>query len=659
MGLFDNFFRRKKNVSNLKSKNKFELLMVDWFSDAKLSVNQYKTDFYSKVFHMFNELAYVNNIIKDSEEEKQMLDLNIAFIYLMYHYPDKKLMRRLYDLYNDKERKTRPRQYFSNYTISRPSLQSFPKFEFIQKTVSVIWGMYTRLLNNQNPFDELNTIYNLKYNDPDSFFRILNFIDRLNVDNKFIAILNLYCERRYDYRTGQTAPYPDNIQKTIEKVLKKEIDKYNNNHAFQFDLDLYCAFDKLYYYKEGFKKWQETPYKERGKLSLNDFPELQEFIAENNKKKIIKHFVFANHHRYNDDEFIKKLLIELRTNLDFDAQFLIDVMAIYPKNSALLIEELYIPLAEKLNISYDSTLRQVLENAIITQLAKQSYFNFFDKIADSISDQTKREVVKAKYTGGISVLSTAYRSTSFNVGDKYKYLKGYLKNISKIIELSTLDIKDEFIDGYDTYIKVNYKGEVKKITSGELNPILNDENTGFQLVPVPIKIEKNMNEKYYSGKNYLCGRSFLNKQQFEYLIYEYIPKNFPEININDFYTKYYKYNYDNPLSFKEYLKEKAKRSSSNKFLSDNNWKWFKEKYVDELPNSKDWYEIMNVIIRYTGSKKPTKKWLEDIGLAIEKHGKDLYYKELRTLIENSINDDFWYFDNNRNALKGIAWSCIL
>jgi hypothetical protein len=659
MGLFDNFFRKKQNKFNLKQKTEFELLMIDWFSDAKLNYKKYKNDFYVKAHKIFIEQKNIKEKIQNSAKEKQILDLNIAFIYLIYHYPNTQLLKKLNNLFYDRERKIYPTLYISS-CFSKQAYQTFPKLEHIHNTAKIIWKINNRILHNQNPFEDIYEISRLKYNDADSFLRLLNFIKPIKSNDKLIKLLDIYCYREVNYKTGQLLPISDNVEKKTKNILSKEIDKYNKNDFFQLNIDLYQKLDSLIHYKENFTKWNETEYNKRNRLNVDDFEELKKFISNNDIKEVLKHYIFSFNHRGYYDGFYKKILLYLRDRIDFDEQFLLDIVQIYPQHNTMLIEQIFIPIAEKLNISYNSPIREKMEQVIIFSSAKQSYLNFFIKLADKIPVKIKKEIIKAKYSGGSAVISTAYGWTSFCPGEKYKNLKRDLKNISKIIELPVIGIKDEFIDGYQTYIKIIHKNVVKKISYSQLNEILYDSGIGFQLVPIPIKIKKIIKEKYYKGKNYQCGLSLINKQQYDYLINEYIPNNFPEIDIDKFYQQYYHYNYNNPLTFDEYLKEKSENTdTSNKFLSDYNWNWFKEKHVDKLPNHEDWYNIMHIIVSYSGSKKPSKRWKNKIKIAIEKHSESRYYKELRTLIDNSINEDFWYFDDNRNALKGIAWSCSL
>ena len=659
MGLFDNFFNNKKNVTDNQNKSDVEILMIDWFSEAKLSYDEYNTSFYPQVFEIFKNTSYIADIISESEDEKHNLELNIAFIYLIYHFPDKDLIKRLKAIFYNNTNQNTPNSYFTT-SFSKQQCASYPEYEFFQKTVNLIFHTYLHISGNRNPYDDSHKYKSLKFSFPEGFIRVMDFAKDIKTENKLYVFLGFYCYKQNDYSTSQYMSATDKVQNHLKDIVLKEINTLNKSTYIQLDLELFQEFFDLYYYKKGFKKWTNTKPNQRQGLGILDFPDFVNFIATNDTNLLVKYLLLSlNLKSFYTDDFLIKTVIYLENQLKPDEDIFLDFLTIYPVYNEVIIDNLYIPLAKKIGIQYHSEIRKKLENIILNQSTKAKHLTFFNALTNTIQDKIEKEIAQAKYTGSVAIIDTAHGWTAFLEGDKNKSIKSNFKEVTKIIDLSLVKIKSGYYDdAYQTVIEINLNGETQKIKHEHINAILFNENIGYQLIPVPFKIMEVINDKYYKGTKYFCGLQFLNQEQYNYLISTYLIGDFLDINIEKNYSNYNFAN-NNPLTFKAFTLEKTKNVSTNAFLADNNWKWFKEKYVDQLPSAKQWYDLMEIIISFSGSKKPTKKWNTEIATAIKKHGESLFYKELRTLIDSSIKEDFWYFDSNRNALKAIAWTCSL
>ena len=73
-------------------------------------------------------------------------------------------------------------------------------------------------------------------------------------------------------------------------------------------------------------------------------------------------------------------------------------------------------------------------------------------------------------------------------------------------------------------------------------------------------------------------------------------------------------------------KSKSEDTIELTFENDPAWKWFKDDYVDKLESNKKWYPILDLIINCKGSSKPNKQWVDQINAAINKFGKERYFK---------------------------------
>lgn len=662
MGLFDNFFGNKnKKTENINNdKSELELLMVDWFSASGLSYDEYKKEFYPALFELMSNTEYIEK--KLDEKEKENVDLSIAFIYLIYHYTDFQFIERVFEIFYPEGNYYSGKNYI-NFNISNAEKEK-KKLKNILDTVSFIWKIRWRIKLNKSPFDEIYKFTELKYTNNKEFKKVFNYVDNRYQGDKLIPYVKIYLINKFDYKTSKSIEPDEEVKSLILKNLTREIKKYNQNTYFHLDLDILEDFDKLYIRKQGFKKHNETPWQERGSVKLNEHTDLMIFLDKNNPKTILNHYIFSFKYNSNTDSFNKELILILKNKIDFDNDYFEKILQIQDHLHPTIMEHLVIPLVNELEISYDSNLRRRLEYI----LHKSHYpkrprlSEIFKRTTDKITDEIKREVVKMKYGIGGSAVLRISGGTEFLPGAKNASFKRDLKKITKIVNLSVLSVKINYDEYYNSIAKVIYNGVEKEIDYPEINSILLEEKTGYQLVPIPITIYDDFYdysiEKY--GKMYFCRLAFLNQRQFNYLTKEYLPKYFPDINMEYSYLKNYQFNVNNPLSFDEYIKTKKTRNEEkNRFLVDNNWKWFKEKYIDELSNFKQWYKVMEVIISFSGSKKVSKKWSEKITKIIEKQNKNRYLKELNSLLEKSINEEFWYYDDNRNALKALAWTCNL
>ncbi len=663
MGLFSSFFRRSKTPAEHVRKSDLEMLMVDWFSDAGLSYDHYKTEFYPKVFEIYSQNKYVIKNLESNENEKNNLDLSIAFTYLIYHYPELSLLERLYDIIDEHLKKGL--RYYFHYSFNANDCKDiYPEFANINEVVKVIWQVIQKKQIGKNFFEGLNFSH-MKYSFPQGYIKLMKFMANLESEFKLPFLLNFYTYKALDYKTKKYKDYPDNIQEEVKKILTKEIDSFNKSQTYiDFDLDFFQQLFDIVYNKEGFDKWHHTDYKDRAKIKLEEYQNFVDFINKHDTKKIIKHFLFIYYFHFNLDFYQEMFMYFKEQGLSvLDKSFLQDLITIIANNPverSIGIEELIIPFANNLYIHYDDSLREQLEQLVIYDYTKQQILDTFIKIAGTIDGELKRRVVTNKYHRNFGYYNHTYHSSYFLPGPNGYFARKSFNLIAKFIDLSIIGVKDEDgPEGYATYLHIIYKGQKRKVIYEEINTILYNEKTGYQLVPIPIKLRKNSG--YDSGTAYICGLGFLNKQEFDYLVSEYMPEYFPQIeqNFYNIVSRKYLYNHYNPLTFNDFIAQNTKPKSSNKFLSEYNWRWFKDTYIDQLPNAKAWYDLMNVIISYTGSKKPSKKWKEKMKEAISKHGEDLYYKELRTLINASLDDDFWYSESNRKALKGIVWSCTL
>ncbi len=325
-------------------------------------------------------------------------------------------------------------------------------------------------------------------------------------------------------------------------------------------------FDRLFIRKENFKKYNETPWQKRGDIRLNEHTALMNFLDRNDPKIILKHYIFSFKYNFDTDGFNKELILILKNKIDFDNDYFEEILQIQDHLHPTIMEYLVIPLINELEISYDSNLRRRLEYILYKSPypKRPRLSEIFKKTTDKITDELKREIVRLKYgIGGTAILNIS-GGTEFLPGAKKASFKRDLKKITKIVNLSVLSVKLNY--AYNSIAKVKYNGVEKEIDYPEINTILLEEKTGYQLVPIPITIHDDYYdysiEKY--GKMYYCRLAFLNQRQFNYLTKEYLPKYFPDIDINRNFFNRYIFTVENPLSFDEYIKTKKNKKRRKK-----------------------------------------------------------------------------------------------
>ena len=665
MGLFDKIFGNKTQQSKpteIKQHSELYDILFDWCNQYNLRLNDFENDFYPKIEKCYNE----DERTQLTDEGIVNLKLFALIIYLTYHKPDVNYIDKVLYYILDKENGS----YYIKEEIKRYDRRIFdsvPEIKAIVETSSIILELEGVVLNIDTNFSYLSsvisTIGDLKYEEGEVFPRVFEFLKSIKSDKKPYLLMGIYTYSGYSYTKEKVSKYQDEVKKECLVA----IDEYNQNeaHECKLDFELYYDFIEEENIRENSKKWEDTPYAKRRFLKPEDLEETQKFLNkyQENGKSFIFHCIYHYREEYiSEPNFYKKIIAFFIKRIAFDREWFEYILSIDEKRDKFFVSEIYTELLSEFlpEIKYTDELRSLYEKVLYESVGYyddspcKKGIKLLKKICENtIEDKKLRDFLSLKYSDYFGYITKHPSMSNFVIDDKFNSIKKAIDDINILTPISLKNVKKIYEDGTIIKINVNIDNTDCEISVGDFNALLEKKLTGFRFTFIPIQASKRADEDVI-----LCSFAFLNKKQFEYLTEVYIPENFKEINTLHLYG-YLNYYIDSDLTFEEVKQKKliTKNTKDNSFETDQNWSWFKQKYIDLLPNKKEWYKIMDIILDVKGSKTPNKTWAKSIQKAIEKHNTQKYFKELNTLISSSIKEDFWFFGENRKFMKAFIWTC--
>jgi len=670
MGFFDKLFNTKqeeKTEQVISFHSKLHDLIFDWFKLSSLDIITFESDFFNKIIEF--EIEKGNDWVKEqlNQESNYKIEFKLysAILYLSYHNPNNEYISSVLEYlfnqdnqaYNIKEKLRYSRNYFKKDSLENN----------IEKGGTIILGLYHALfLKKDQNFSYLGSITNdisqLKYENKALFTKVFNYLKELKSNDKVFLLGSLYASQKIDYKTNEIFP-----ESEFQEIIKEEginvFNTFNEKNKYKLDYELYTNFISAVIHRTQTKKWKETAYKKQKFLKPIDFKEIENFSSKykSESNSVILHFMYYYNHSYIENRrFYKQFINFFIKNSTTDKEWLKHILSIGNKN-VFLLQFLFIPLFKKhlAVLTYDDEVRILYEQHLF------SNFNFnspplkegvelIKELCKTIQNPIIRSHYLLKYSDYYAILNSPYfyKTMCNNAGfDQSKWLINdlnylypvALKNINKNYNFETETIGD---------IKINIDGKDSNIQFYDINKILFDRGIGFQLVPIPIIKKQRVGTEYWE---YLCSLAFVNNNQFKFII-DQNAKNFPNFNMESAYRGI-QFKVDTSQTFDDIKLKTLAKEHSNTFESNNNWSWFKEKYIDELSNKENWYKIMSVILTNKGLKKPSENWKKEIKKELKSHKIANFFSELNVLINSSIKEDFWFFDENKQVLKGFIWIC--
>lgn len=304
------------------------------------------------------------------------------------------------------------------------------------------------------------------------------------------------------------------------------------------------------------------------------------------------------------------------------------------------------------DLTYKKLKKMTFEVKTISQI--KSINNFLYSKKDSLYDIQRKEIFHLKHSG---VFKQLYLGLDI---EKYSQ-KSEIRNI--IIDtlllmsqvLPTMVIKEAQSKGYYK-VKIG-KGilDFSEENIIKFNQILFEENIPYQIVD--LYFHKKITS-YYSV-SYLTT-IIINEEEYSYLLND----NNKDLEINYIFGKPHFVStiqavppLNNNIS--SLKREIDKDISKNRFVHDFKWKEIKTSIIDHFPNKTVWYEIMHLIVSYSGSVSPSKSWAKKIQDKVKELSPEEFELGMDRLEYDVLNNDLWFNKTNIKALRGMIWSFTL
>jgi hypothetical protein len=680
MSLLDKLLKKLQRTEEGPSEVDFELkdILFDWFNDNNDTIKSFYKNFLEPCIEVYKKNERTKKYIEDYPEKAIEHYFNQhAILYLAANYPDNTRFKILLDYLLSNKNQA---YAIKDSIINVPSQYQFQQEEThlwdVLKTGNTIIKIYHAIYDMRD--------YNISYmSSMSSYLRFLTIDRSENIFKKVIAYFNQqnFSDKLHvlidaippSNKTG----YNYNSVSILKNERKKHLDYYNKNNSIEITDTFSQDFEDSFFNIEYTQIYKETSSNKRRYLKLEQFPEATKFISKNsnNKDSIIKYYLLRiGFSRLSSDltKIHKGLFSEIHRNLNLSKEsFLSIINSKIKQNHSLIYNELLAPILK------DEVIIGGLTNELVDQFEFKLHQDIihhsdlieFQPCFDAILTHRKEDKDEITHSLTVAKYNGLYGGVDFNdywIMPNISSNKHINSNINQILERLNL----LFPSSLKSFDKQNHYNNNKLCTLNidgkdydfrskiiiELNEILRTKKTGYRFLPILIQKRANYRDSSSDQDMFKCSIELLCYSQFKFLNNTQYSQH--SVSNSNFIQSIKYQNLEAPL-FNYSEKKNTKVSNKISFANNPSWKWFKDKYVDKLESSKKWYPILDLHIQCKGSAKPNKQWSVQINNAINQFGKERYFKELGSLISDSLNESFWFIDNYRVPIKGIIWSCAL
>lgn len=613
-------------------------------------------------------------------KEKYFLLFSIA--YLVYHSPENDLLETLLKYFfsegtlNYKARET-------IRTGGRSELAEFPERQGIVNTGADILRIYHALYQKTDAnFSYTSQVPSMLNNarlspNENDFNILLNIVAIHTTFETPWVLVHVLVYKHFDYKTKTITTYSDKKESVIQlaQEVLKDFEEESNLELTIEDISLIGEHIVSVEKSEVFSK---TDYKNRKKLGLIDMKELSHFMdsAKNNMPTFMDAWIYFGSFYFSSN--LTNLFKDISSNLLSYRKWSGTDMKRWVSGPQFRSKEhnrsFYTPLFDAYINSKDYSTQAT--NAFETYFYQYYGINesktipkkiaaSLSKIADENPNTLEREFKKLIYKSPVSVSNLNSDSFGLYTGSNKTREEGIMSlhaqfNLYIPSSVKSVNKGQSYQEDRELFV-LHIDGEdhhIPNALSGALNKILAARKTGVRVVPIPIALSKD----YYGHNRYVNTLAIMNFNQFRYLTDKYIPAKFPELrNANAFQSIDFSKT-DGEAQYEIEADEAIDTTGSifsAGFANDIKWTWFKEKYTDKLKSKQQWNKAMDVLTTFTGSKKPSAKWVSEMNKIIDEIGETQYFDELGSLIYESREEKSWFFDEYNKTLKGMIWSCTL
>jgi hypothetical protein len=681
MSILERLFLKKTEVKKDETLSLSDFVF-DWFNAAKIDVKRFERDFLEPAIALYkskNEYL-VRHFESEPDQANATYFSAIGIMYLAYHTADVDWMKKLFAIFMNEKSSTYQVRELALRGLDwqlRPAnpeiflaLDTGSKILLVHHAINVRWDI------NLGDIGKVSYFLSESRRDEERrcFDKLFEFVNGQSFNEKPFVFFDTLNRRQLDRRTGELKEN-HRFSEVLQQAFSESITEYNATHSLRLDEDELTALLKFLTYKDS-AEFKKVDYKKRKFIKVKDFKECDEFVAFSRGREVscIQNLVYYLGNSYISDEerLFADTINQIISNVTFEVDWLKQVCQTAFRYSDIFItQHVIIPVLNSLRQEIRST------NPVVGALEKKFFqrplefgtgVEYLREIASAIEDESERRFQLARLSSYyVKNLGDSYYGFTGELemepsDKKFPIIKNLIDDLSVIIPVALKGVEKRNYFYYEEegkFFNINFKNQDVTISSNfirDINQLLEQEQTGYQLITIPV-LEIEAREG--GQPKHIAALAYMSLSEFTYLNSTYVSERFPKL-LQEGVFKGVQYGNKNAEPF-SLLKEKKKNTDTqtvgNVFLNDVNWAWFKERYVDQLKSKDQWYEIMNLIVQASGSKKPNAAWLKEISARISALGFTDYFRELQVLLSDSLKEEFWYFDTYRNALKGLLWTC--
>lgn len=655
-------------------------ILFDWLNSNNDSVESFRKAFLEPCIQFYLRNEQTQKYFEDYPEKayEQYFDQH-AILYLAAKYPDNKRFKSLLDYLMDKNN----RAY-----VLRDSLRSVPPLYKFKPESSSLWEVLQAGNTNLKIY---HAIYDKRDQNISYMASLPGFLKplmRYGGEGVFSTVVKYFNQQDFEdrlYVLSAAIPafnlneYNADSVNVLKLEKRKALNTHNHLDPIQISEKLSDDYHHSFNGILGSQTYLETDYKKRKYLKLGQFPAVVDFIEAYaaQKDSIIKYYLLTTGLTYLSKELNnihKGFYRQLHNNLHLSPNSFLSIIAAEVRmNHTMIYNNLLAPILIDVSIieDFSEDLVDQFESKLLQNISRCNDIAEFQPCFNAILQRKLEEQDGILQSLRVAKYNQLYGEVNFNqnwikLNINSKQQGGFV--INRIIERLNLlfpsslkslprNIQHVYYEG--KLCTLNIDGIDYDFTNNiiiELNEILEAKATGYRFLPLVIHKTENERNLYVDQSEYKCSIELLNHTQFE-VYHSQLQARSPLSKANTLIQKIIYINQSAPLL--DYTGSNDGERDSSSFKDAPTWKWFKDDYVDKLESSAKWYPIMDLLIQCKGSTKPNKQWSKQINEAISEFGKERYFKELGSLISNSLKESFWYLDNYRTTIKGIIWSCSL
>lgn len=636
MGFFDKFFNKKEtNPTYIKKNKEWEQELDSLISLGQLSerpINYLSPDhrFYNDAKYLF--LSFYNIGIKKTKPEEINIDENLQ------------------------------NGFRSNSINDFLELISFSKTKWTESTFNATIGYIEYSLfylqkEDSNWTKYKSFIYDLnRYDYSDFLLYALENMNKIQFQGKLYIYIDCYIKL-------QGKKFLDIKEKLFELIISE------NGYLADGKTQIFQNEDAVLSYLN-IRRNQIELIRKKYKLKLKENEFIDKYLnlfalqtTSENQECLGLLLLYQLSYDSLDETYEKKLLTYVLKNLNINYRFLHAVINIFIQSPYTFHINTYI---KKIINNYfknkelDPSSFRLLSSFLFRRDALSIYIHrFFFNIDNSQINNYFFQNIKLLHSGLIHRALQDYDGYTYDSGINKKrneYINNLLLLLSQIIETTIVqegNMKQSpkiQIDDYKLNLYDNYSLD-------RINKLLFDKQLPYQLVSI-FKHNKNLNISFEHPD--IALTLLLNKEEYSELA--------QFVNNNDF-GYYFRLIYGSidffdsktdapalPKSMNEVKKAKKEKIGSNVFINDIKWSGVKRNIIDNLPDKKTWYSIMNAIVSCPAGVSPSEKWFNRFKQSISNIPEENFEIGIDRLNYDISKNLTWFSNSYKNGLKGIIWA---